>query len=198
MLFFTACFPEDYYGRRSTLSSIDGVAEFKNKFSTMIYHLTVWENFTILTFRNVGSHNPCYKIKSKSKNNFIFKTSGCPASGWGSLPPLWRRLPQCHCAFLWLFWPQGTVGPQMVRYMRCNIFFYKFWLLESKSPVTKLSRCLMHVLAYFPDDTDSKGKEKCPASSGSQILDILREAMDKLESSLCLSATTINNNTSGE
>jgi len=45
------------------------------------------------------------------------------------------------------------------------------------------------------DDTDSKGKEKCPASSGSQILDILREALDKIESSLCLSATTINNNT---
>ena len=39
----------------------------------MIYHLTVWENFTILTFRNMGSHNPCNKVRSKSQNNFIKK-----------------------------------------------------------------------------------------------------------------------------
>ena len=34
----------------------------------MIYHLTVWENFTIFTFRNVGTHNLCNKIKACSTN----------------------------------------------------------------------------------------------------------------------------------
>ena len=90
-------------------------------------------------------------------------------------------------------------------------FFHKFWLFESNSPVRKLSPCLMHVMAYFPDqrpdDTGSndfcarmcKGKEKCPTGSGCQKrCQESLELLDKLESSICPSTTAINNTRSGE